>query len=226
MQAAVDKGVHIISMSWTIERTDTNADAILQLEKAIGLAASEGILMFCAATDQGGYRDDSLPAAASSTKKLFKIGAAEASGTASKRIGDLRAVDFIFPGHNVEPRGGSNINDTTGIDKHAMTGSSVATALAAGLAAVVLYSVQVGALSPTNRSKHKPITMEDFRTLRRHDRMRDAFLEIGTTDDSDKKYVAVWKCFQEAVRKATGQPPDTVVDIITDVAEFIKKRKI
>jgi len=190
-------------------------------------ASSAIYICSCLSTDQGGYRDDSCPAA-SSTKKLFKIGAAEASGTASKWLGDQRAVDFIFPGHNVEPRAGTHPNDSTGIDrqKHALSGSSVATALAAGLAAVVLYSVQVGALSPTNSSKHKPVTMEDFRILRRHDRMRDAFLEIGTTDESDKKYVAVWKCFAEAVRLAKDQEPDKVIDLVTDLALLIKKRKL
>ena len=64
--------MHIISMSWTIERTEMNKKGIVELEKAIELAASEGILMFCAATDQGAYIDNSYPAA-SSTKKLFKI---------------------------------------------------------------------------------------------------------------------------------------------------------
>src|ERR1700683_1227799 len=99
-------------MSWTIERTEMNTKGIGRLEKAIELAANEGILMFCAATDQGVYRDRSFPAA-SSTKRLFKIGAAEASGTASKWIGDQSAIDFIFPGHNVEPRAGDGP-----LDKH------------------------------------------------------------------------------------------------------------
>lgn len=56
--------------------------------------------------------------------------------------------------------------------------------------------------------------------------MRDAFLEIGTTDESDKKYVAVWKCFAEAVRLAKDQEPDKVIDLVTDLALLIKKRKL
>src|SRR5580658_493987 len=112
-------------MSWTVERTDANAKGITELEKAIELAAKEGILMFCAATDQGAYKDRSYPAA-SSTKKLFKIGAAEASGTALKWLGDQRAVDFIFPGHHVvkERPGDVPVHKFT-----SLTGSSVATAL-------------------------------------------------------------------------------------------------
>jgi hypothetical protein len=212
-------------MSWTIERTEQNTKGINQLEKAIELAANEGILMFCAATDQGGYRNHSFPFA-SSTKRLFKIGAAEASGTALKWLGDQRAIDFIFPGHNVEPRASDGPLDKHGREHTSLTGSSVATALAAGLAAVILYSVQVGALNPTARAKLKGVTMEDFRALRKHDQMKEAFLEIGTTDESDKKYIAVWERFKEAVKKSKTQEPDTLIDIVTDLAALLKKREL
>ena len=199
-----------------------NAKGITELEKAIELAASEGILMFCAATDQGAYIDNSYPAA-SSTKKLFKIGAAEASGTAIKWLGDPRAVDFIFPGHNVVKERPGDVP----IDKHtSLTGSSVATALAAGLAAVILYTVQVGALTPTDRARHKGVTMDDFRALKKHKRMRDAFLDIGTTDGSEKKYIAVWQRFKDAVKKSETEPRDTWIDIVTDLAALLKKRQL
>lgn len=221
VRAAVDKGVHIISMSWTIEQTEMNAKGIAELEKAIDLAANQGILMFCAASDQGAFVDRSYPAA--STKKLFKIGAAEATGTAFKWLGDQRAVDFIFPGHNVVKERPGDVP----IDKHtSLTGSSVATALAAGLAAVILYSVQVGALTPTTRARQRGVTMDDFRALKTHNRMRDAFLEIGTTDESDKKYIAVWERFKEAVKKSESEPRDTWIDIVTDLAALLKKRQL
>jgi hypothetical protein len=100
VRAAIDQGADIISMSWTIERTDTNKADIDELEKAIELAASKDVLMFCAATDQRPFKDRSYPAA-SGTKKIFKIGAAEASGAALEWIGDQSAVDFIMPGHQV-----------------------------------------------------------------------------------------------------------------------------
>jgi Subtilase family len=216
----VDKGVHIISMSWTVERTDMNAKVIAEFEKAIELAAKEGILMFCAATDQGAYKDRSYPAA-SSTKKLFKIGAAEASGTALKWLGEQRAVDFIFPGHQVVKERPGDVP----VDKYtSLTGSSVATALATGLAAVILYCVQVGA-QPV-RARHRGVTMDDFRALKKHSRMRDAFLEIGTTDESEKKYIAVWERFKEAVKKAESEPRDKWIDIVTDLAALLKKRQL
>jgi hypothetical protein len=62
VRAAIDRKVHIISMSWTIEKTKENARDILDLEAAIEAAAKAGILMFCAANDQGvASRDKSFP---------------------------------------------------------------------------------------------------------------------------------------------------------------------
>ncbi|KAJ2990249.1 hypothetical protein NUW58_g3043 [Xylaria curta] len=107
VRAAIEKRVDIISMSWTIPKTDDNKADIATLEEAISEAASRGILMFCAATDQAkinqfchrriqGYH---VPGGRV-TKKIFKIGAAEASGAALKWLGDPGAVDFIVPrGH-------------------------------------------------------------------------------------------------------------------------------
>ncbi|KAJ3557440.1 hypothetical protein NPX13_g9928 [Xylaria arbuscula] len=140
---AVEKKVDIISMSWTIEKTDSNGNDIKELEDVITAAARENILMFCAATDQGAYKDRTYPAA-TSTKKIFKIGAAEASGAALKWLGDQTLVDFVFPGHQVvmEQHGDPRVKKYT-----PLTGSSVATALASGLAAVILYTIQLAEVS-------------------------------------------------------------------------------
>ena len=197
-----------------------NAKGIAELEKAIELAAKEGILMFCSATDQGAYKDHSYPAA-SSTKNLFKIGAAEASGTALKWLGDQRAVDFIFPGHHVIKERPDEVHPSK---YTSLTGSSVATALAAGLAAVILYCVQVGA-QPA-RARLRGVTMDDFHALKKHNQMKDAFLEIGTTEESEKKYIAVWDRFKEAVKKSESEPRDKWIDIVTDLAALLKKKKL
>jgi len=222
VRAAIDKGVHIISMSWSIEPT---ANDIRELGDAIVLAAKEGILMFCAATDEGAYRDRTYPAA-SSTKELFKIGAAEASGIALKWLGDRRAVDFIFPGHNVvlERPGG------VPSDKYnSLTGSSVATALASGLAALILYCVQAAALhlgaQPT-RAKDEVVTMDVFRALKKHDGMKMAFLEIGTTEESEKKYIAVWERFKKPVKAEKNTAPDRLIDLIVALARELKPRQL
>jgi hypothetical protein len=221
VRAAVERGVHIISMSWSIEPTGNTEE----LKDAIVLAAKEGILMFCAATDQGAYGDNTYPAA-STTNELFKIGAAEASGTALKWLGDQRAVDFIFPGHNVIKERPGEVPP----DKYtSLTGSSVATALASGLAAVILYCVQVAALhleTQSARAKDHELTMDVFRALKKHDGMKMAFLEIGTTDESEKKYITVWERFKKPVKGEKNTDPDRLIDLIVALAKELKPRHL
>ncbi|KUJ16880.1 uncharacterized protein LY89DRAFT_669327 [Mollisia scopiformis] len=223
VRAAVDRKVHIISMSWTIERTAQNVSDIADLETAIELAAKQGILMFCAANDQGISSDQSFPAAAS-TKHLFKIGAAEASGTVWKWVGDPAQVDFIFPGHNVVK---DRPNDAP-LDKcKTLTGSSVATAFASGLAALILCCVQLGALTTqaaNERLAQAPgaVSMEDYKAMKGHERMKEAFMGIG----SKNKYLEVWNVFGSAASKAErvgGR--DAKLDIVSEIAQRLKTRK-
>ncbi|RYP17551.1 hypothetical protein DL765_004440 [Monosporascus sp. GIB2] len=218
VRAAVEKKVDIISMSWTIEKTDRNGEDIKELEEAISLAASENILMFCAATDQGAYKDRSYPAA-TATKNIFKIGAAEASGTALKWIGDQSLVDFIFPGHQVvmERHDNPNVKNYT-----ALTGSSVATALASALAAVILYCVQLGG---TWRYAGQPNELRAYKLLKDHERMKEAFSQIGTTKESENKYITVWNRFTRVVKKAENQsaPKDTYIDYVMTLADDLMR---
>ncbi|KAI0146018.1 hypothetical protein F4776DRAFT_609046 [Hypoxylon sp. NC0597] len=217
--AAVEKKVDIISMSWTIEKTDRNVADIEQLEEAIGLAARRNILMFCAATDQGAYKDRTYPAATTTTKNIFKIGAAEASGTALKWVGDQSLVDFIFPGHKVPMKRHDNPNVK---NYTALTGSSVATALASGLAAVILYCVQ---LAGTWRDAGRPNELSAYRALKNHERMKEAFSQIGTTKESENKYIMVWNRFTRQVKKAEKEsaPKDTYIDYIAALADELMR---
>ncbi|KAI1213091.1 uncharacterized protein F4807DRAFT_471577 [Annulohypoxylon truncatum] len=217
--AAVEKKVDIISMSWTIEKTDGNRDDIKKLEDAVGLAARQNILMFCAATDQGAYKDQTYPAA-SATKNIFKIGAAEASGTALKWLGDQSLVDFIFPGHKVvmERHDNPNVKNYT-----ALTGSSVATALASALAAVILYCVQ---LADTKRYAGRPNELSAYKSLKDHERMKEAFSQIGTTKESDNKYIMVWNRFTRQVKQAEkdSAPRDRYIDYIIGLADELMRK--
>ena len=142
LQYAVERGADIISMSWTIERTDENKSDILALEQAVQDAAKKRILMFCAASDGGAVSDRSFPA--SSVKGvLFKIGAATEEGSKWKWVGDATNIDFIFPGHKVVKE---RYTEAPIQSCNLLTGSSVATAIAAGLAALILDCVQRAAL--------------------------------------------------------------------------------
>lgn len=216
--------MHIISMSWTIERTTTNATDIIDLEAAIEAAARAGILMFCAANDQGVAADRSFPAACGGTKHLFKIGAAEASGTVWKWVGDPADVDFIFPGHNVVKDRPNNAP----LEKcKTLTGSSVATAFAAGLAALVLYCVQLGALNTQDLKDRQgnAVTMEDFKAIKGHERMKEAFTAIGTSQASGNKYIEVWDVFRPAAKKADKVGRGGRLEVVAEVARRLKTRK-
>ncbi|PMD28807.1 hypothetical protein L207DRAFT_642096 [Hyaloscypha variabilis F] len=221
VRAAIDRKVHIISMSWTIERTAHNTADIGELESAIEAAARAGILMFCAANDQGIARDQSFPAACGGTKHLFKIGAAEASGAVWKWVGDPADVDFIFPGHNVVK---DRPNDAPLEKCKTLTGSSVATAIAAGLAALVLYCVQLGALNVQGQGGNS-VTLEDFRSIKGHERMKEAFLAIGTSQASGNKYIEVWDVFGPAAKKAERVGREGRIEIVTEVAGRLKTRR-
>lgn len=220
MRAAIDRGVDIISMSWTIERTTHNADDIAELEDAIEDAAKKNILLFCAANDQGIVRDDSYPANSSVTRR-FKIGAAEASGAIWKWSGDPQAVDFIMPGHNVVKERASELQFERA---RALTGSSVATALAAGLAALILHCVQFAAQHTLHTNpQRKLVTMEDFKAMKTHERMKEALAQL-TSSSSQNKFVEVWKYFESPGKKGESASKEQKREIVTEVAHLLKSR--
>ncbi|RAK81430.1 S8 family peptidase [Aspergillus fijiensis CBS 313.89] len=221
VRAAIDQKVHIITMPWTIERNELNAADIRDLEAATGAAANAGIMMFCAASDQGPAIDITFPAACVNTKNIFKIGAAEASGAVWKWVGDAAAVDFIFPGHEVVKE---RPNDAPIDECQTLTGSWVATAIASGFAALILHCVQLSFVQ--TQAINQPGQMDHFEGLQRHERMREAFLAIGTTQSSGNKYIEVWNVFEKAVEKSQGKPPDQFPAIVNEVANKLKARKM
>ncbi|KAK6829857.1 efflux pump aflT [Apiospora arundinis] len=196
VRAAIEQKVDIISMSWTIEETDDNKQHVAALDKAISEAARQNILMFCAATDGGAQTDFSYPAMAS-TKHIFKIGGAEPSGNPHKWLGETN-VDFILPGTYQEQHGGGSggieqSNNNSVMAYRPRTGSSVATARASGLAAVILHCARGSAVRAGTGTAYKD--------LRNHDRMNEVFSQIGTTAG---KYIQVWEKFDRPVKEAEG----------------------
>ncbi|GAW10690.1 hypothetical protein ANO14919_000250 [Xylariales sp. No.14919] len=132
---ATECGVDIISMSWNVREVRTqhsNMGDMRQLEIAIDKAADAKILMFGAASD--------VKESASSEKwmpcdhtKVWSIGATDKQYDAKKYVNKER-VDYLFPGEYVlESR---RIED---ID----VGNSGATALASGLAAMVMSCMRL-----------------------------------------------------------------------------------
>lgn len=199
-------------MSWTIGIPE-NEDLKKDLQDAILDAAKEDILMFCSATDRGPIQKMTFPSNA--TDKIFTIGAAGASGVVDSWVGDMSAINFTFPGNKVESE---EYGSPLGVNYR--TGSSVATALAAGLAALILYCVQIRILR-AQEPHEKDKARRDFKTLKKHYHMMKAFENIGTTKDSKNKYIAVWEVFGKRVSESENCGQDEWIDLIASVGSTL-----
>ncbi|KAI1408751.1 hypothetical protein F5Y13DRAFT_104954 [Hypoxylon sp. FL1857] len=131
---AIRENVDIISMSWNIERNRSNEADIDALASQIKAAANRNIIMYCAAQDKGqlGNSEVEVYPAGSDTTKLKIVGAADPTGH-PLNIVDTDKVHYLFPGEVVLENDGKTI-----------TGSSAATALAAGTAAMILFCYELG----------------------------------------------------------------------------------
>ena len=153
IQWARNEKVHIISMSWSIPRTETNESHIAELEAQISAAHKENILMFCAATDEGldVSHDRQFPAACKD--KVFCIGGAEDSGRTDSSVGE-QPVHFTAPGKAAVGLMQNRPSRAAENNAVSVMGSSVATALTAGLSALVLYCVGI------SKTKHFDIARQ------------------------------------------------------------------
>jgi hypothetical protein len=188
-------------------------------------------LLFCSAPDIGHHKtNDYYPFGCKSITNMFRIGAATVDGLAHPRVSD--DVDYILPGHNVLPHS----NDLVGSDwpMKPMTGSSVATALAAGLAALIIHCVRLGAIYNATRSSDVPISKasvsdKSLETIKTYLAMRTAFDIIkgkGPSGASEKR-LGVEDFFKDPGNELTKREKEihsdpevaaweTVVDIARD----------
>ncbi|PNP54420.1 hypothetical protein FNYG_15630 [Fusarium nygamai] len=139
---AINCGVNIISMSWTIRTNIQNDPDMKAFEGAIGDASGEDILMFCSASDQGEHTPGEVFPGA--WGQCIRIGGATFAGDRLTWVDN--AVEFWFPGRNVPFR------SEDGKAYVYESGSSVATAAASGLAAVILSADQLVSNSPHEKS--------------------------------------------------------------------------
>ncbi|KAF4451630.1 hypothetical protein F53441_5486 [Fusarium austroafricanum] len=211
IRAAVRKKVHIISMSWTID-TPENEDERQDLDRAVIEAANANILMFCSAMDKGAKQTATYPSKAT-PNKIFTIGAANASGASVDYVGNLTNINYTFPGDKVEVDGGPTLTTS----QEVVDGSSVATALAAGLAALILYCVQVRVLLASGAEKEK--ARRDFQIIKTHDGMKRAFSAIETTEESNHKFLKVWEVFGKHVEQKEHEDHEKWIELIADVGK-------
>ncbi|KFA55595.1 hypothetical protein S40293_09579 [Stachybotrys chartarum IBT 40293] len=128
---AVRCKVDIISMSWTIERSTKTTEEINALTQALNKAKSEHkILMLCAASDQG--NSTRLFCYPASSNHCLRVGASTGTGERCDWVHE-NECDILLPGENVP----LDLRIDTLPTEH--SGSSVATAIASGLAGLILY---------------------------------------------------------------------------------------
>jgi len=128
---AISKNVDVISMSWCLIRNPTNTGAIEELDRQLSLAAGQKIIMFCAAADKGPYDeglDQELWPSEANTKHITVVGSSDVSGSRSTMVNEKQA-HILIPGEEIEELKVANKQGS----------SSASTALAAGLAAQILW---------------------------------------------------------------------------------------
>lgn len=120
-------------MSWTIEKTTEYLREGNALARQLEEAENNKIVMFCSSSDQGILSSGEFYPHAS--KKCIKIGAATEDGYGCSFLD--KEVDFLFPGKNIPFKWERSDEETSTWSE---SGSSFATALAAGLGAILLYA--------------------------------------------------------------------------------------
>ncbi|KAF7920648.1 hypothetical protein BELL_1448g00020 [Botrytis elliptica] len=221
IDAAVDRKVQIISMSWTIKQPDSNSEEKEKFDSAVHRAVKAGILLFCSAADKGLHQDNDYPAASNPTK-MFKIGAAKPNGNVWDWVPNIRHLDFIIPGYEVAEN--ASLDDDSSQNFQPQTGSSVATALGAGLAALVICCVQLASIhTQMSRQKGHPdapssLTLDDLRHVKNHENMKAALRTIGTSPDSDNKFIEVWRLFDKAAKDMAGKDKEQQLEVIVTLA--------
>ncbi|CAK7209195.1 hypothetical protein SEUCBS140593_000413 [Sporothrix eucalyptigena] len=134
---AINQGVDIISMSWSIN----GRDILNKLEDALREAARQQIVMFCASIDEGpSTADTTYPGKAGS---CIKIGASTGTGAKLSWVSDSNS-QFLLPGEVPIKKSADSSRWSQGQQQNppymGSFGSSVSTALAAGLAGVLIYT--------------------------------------------------------------------------------------
>lgn len=209
-------------MSWTID-SDGNDPGIGRLKTALADAEKKPILLFCAAQDQGIKLDTSFPGESSA---CFKIGAASSWGTAHKSVGtSTNHIDYIFPGQNIAQDGSESQKSNKA---PLLSGSSVATAFAAGLAALILRCVQCAAqcYEEDNRNEDAQKMDTHFQALKKRARMQQAFESIGEVRVDHTKYLEVWNVFGQIGTRSNDDDPAEMRRWITRVAARLVHKKV
>ncbi|KAH0499666.1 hypothetical protein TgHK011_006843 [Trichoderma gracile] len=243
LELAIDpsRKFDIISMSWTIARNQVNAKDMDRLDKALKRATAQNrVLLFCASPDSGemtkAQAETFYPFGCDGGVGLFKMAAATVDGIRVSMAGSR--FDYSLPGHEVEDTSqpaGASAREMLQKTSHASevehsglkTGSSIATALGAGLAALIIYCVRLSAayahrLNPSaGTSANSDINTgvlgrNALELIKQPAQMRRIFDRMVSTGSSGDRYIEVWEFFGELADEleALGRHIEELKDII------------
>jgi hypothetical protein len=206
----VKEKVDIISMSWSIDmippKNKKEDERVTKLREAIreatdgkpGVDKDNEVLLFCAWPDKGkiGPENMTYPKCID-PKQIIDIGAATSDGSPWPKVGDGKP-DFFLPGVDLgiplktEKRAGSQPPQ----EYNTYSGSSLSCALAAGLAAMILYCA-------------RRVESNHAWYLKKNENMKSAFKRIKSSEDG---WVAVNQFFGHTVIKnAMGDDREKVL---------------
>ncbi|KAF3766193.1 subtilisin-like protein, partial [Cryphonectria parasitica EP155] len=216
IEDAIILKVDIISISWTIRNLvaqDARAvngqeeKAIKSLKKAIENAKEHGILIFCSASDDVKKKGAGTLPYSQAREYIFRIGAADAYGWSHKATEDQQTIDYFLPGYQVADDFHPRIVRTEELKYR--DGSSVATALAAGLASLVLYLTNLMKMYYCTDTKNMSKFSKYGDLLRTRDGLKKAFENMITDDNyKDKKFLPVWDLFGSRAKEILNNIKD------------------
>ncbi|KAI1083970.1 hypothetical protein F5B20DRAFT_526194 [Whalleya microplaca] len=236
IQAALDKKATMISMSWTVPMVKGKSESQDRLHAVLQKAVDSRVLMFCSAPDEGKFPKPDYPSGPWHDR-FFRIGAACADGTVFNWTSEAD-ITYVLPGVDViKDRAGSSsvgapsARDVTKrvVDFNYETGSVVATALAAGLAAMIIYCVKASIMTIKTANQNQDpvvgIAIPDngANLIADPDAMKRAFASLGKV--TPNKFIPVWEELDKIsevleTSRTRGSNPEVKMKRIERFVEF------
>ncbi|KAM0295931.1 hypothetical protein ACHAPM_010647 [Fusarium culmorum] len=205
IEAAIQRNVKIILIPWPIKPTESSFHKLL--DNMLQKACSSDILLFIPSST------GEKPQALSNFRSYptFRTGASRDDGGALNATDTPSEVDFIFPGSEVMIQHDiDNPRRSNGAILDLDSSSNVNVALAAGLAAVLIYACKLISLKAmakarsTGQENHYLYNMYQLTSLERHRGMMSAFQNLGSVTES--RFLKVWEVLDPMVDEMRDSP--------------------
>ncbi|CAG1990390.1 unnamed protein product [Fusarium graminearum] len=205
IKAAMLRNAKIILIPWPIESTESSSHKLL--DNMLQMACSSNILLFIPSST--GKKPQ--PLSTFRSYPTFRTGASRDDGGAVNATDTPSEVDFIFPGSEVMIQHDiDNPRRSNGAILDLDSSSNVNVALAAGLAAVLIYACKLISLKAmakarsTGQENHYLYDMYELTSLERHRGMMSAFQNLGSVTES--RFLKVWEVLDPMVDEMRDSP--------------------